>query len=59
MVEWYHADKGGLHVRGFRGDDARDHLDQARLIGETVRAYITPRWTRWALDEEKSRTLEL
>jgi hypothetical protein len=55
MVEWYHADEGGLHVRGFRGDGARDHLDQAHLLGEAVRTFIAPRWTRWAiLDEEKS-----
>jgi hypothetical protein len=54
MVEWYHADKGGLHVRGFRGDGWRDHLDQARLVGEAVRGFIAPRWTRWAiLDEER------
>ncbi len=53
MVEWYHADQGGLHVRGFRGDGARDHLDQLRLAGDTVREVIAPRWTRQAIADEK------
>jgi hypothetical protein len=60
MVEWYHADEGGLHVRGFRGDGARDHLDQAHLVGDVAPEFITPRWTRWAvLDEARGRSIEL
>jgi hypothetical protein len=58
MVEWYHADEGGLHVRGFRGDGARDHLDQAHLVGDAVRSFIAPRWTRWAILDEEKRSAE-
>ena len=50
MVEFYHADAGGLHVRGFRGEGPRDHLDQLHLLDDLVREHVTPRWTRLALD---------
>jgi hypothetical protein len=51
MTEWYHADKGGLHVGGFRGIGPKDHLDQVHLLDDLVRGYITPRWTRLAVEE--------
>jgi hypothetical protein len=54
MVEWYHADSGGLHVRGFRGDGPHDHMDQVHLVGDIVRSFIAPRWTRRAVIEERS-----
>jgi hypothetical protein len=50
MVELYHADAGGLHVRGFRGNGPKDHLDQLHLLDDLVREQVTPRWTRLALD---------
>jgi hypothetical protein len=53
MVEWYHADKGGLHVRGFRGDGPKDHMDQVHLLDDLIRAYVAPRWTRLALAEAR------
>ena len=59
MVEWYHADEGGLHVRGFRGDGLRDHMDQVHLVGEAVRAFIAPRWTRLAVLDERIPTIEM
>jgi hypothetical protein len=52
-VEWYHADAGGLHVRGFRGDGPKDHLDQLHLLDDLVRYYVTPRWTRLAIEETR------
>jgi hypothetical protein len=54
MVEWYHADKGGLHVRGFRGEGLRDHTNQAHLLDDAVRGYLEPRWTRLAVLEERA-----
>jgi hypothetical protein len=60
MTEWYHADSGGLHVRGFRGDGPHDHMDQVHLLGDVVRAFIAPRWTRRAvLEEHGMATIEL
>jgi hypothetical protein len=57
MIEWYHADRGGLHVRGFRGDGPRDHMDQVHLLGEVMRTFVAPRWTRRAiLDEQAGRS---
>lgn len=53
MTEWYHADSGGLHVRGFRGDGPHDHMDQVHLLGDVVRVFIAPRWTRKAILEER------
>jgi hypothetical protein len=50
-VEWYHADEGNFHVRGFRGDGPRDHLDQLHLLDDLVRQYVTPRWTRMQIEE--------
>lgn len=54
MVEWYRADSGGLHVRGFRGDGPRDHLDQVHLLGDVIRVFVAPRWTRQAILEERA-----
>ena len=51
MVEWYHADKAGFHVRGFRGDGPKDHMDQVHLLDELLHEYVTPRWTRMALED--------
>jgi hypothetical protein len=53
MTEWYHADSGGLHVRGFRGDGPHDHMDQVHLVGDIVRTFVAPRWTRRAVMEER------
>jgi hypothetical protein len=53
MLEWYHADSGGLHVRGFRGSGPRDHMDQVHLLGDVMRTFVAPRWTRMAVVEER------
>jgi hypothetical protein len=53
MVEFYHADKSGLHVRGFRGEFWRDHLEQVQLAGDEVRTFVLPRWTRLAIQEDR------
>ena len=53
MVEWYHADAGGLHVRGYRGLGPKDHLEQLHLLDALVREHVTPRWTRLALEDAR------
>jgi hypothetical protein len=53
MLEWYHADSGGLHVRGFRGDGPHDHMDQVHLLRDVMRTFVAPRWTRMAVVEER------
>ncbi|MGO8996188.1 MAG: hypothetical protein ACLQVI_22990 [Polyangiaceae bacterium] len=53
MVEWYHTDAGGLHVRGYRGGGPKDHLDQLHLVDDLVREFVAPRWTRLALQEAR------
>jgi hypothetical protein len=53
MTEWYHADAGGLHVRGYRGMGPSDHMDQVHLIGDVVREFLVPRWTRMAVVDER------
>ena len=46
VIEWYHSDAGNLHVRGYRGEGPKDHLDQLHLLDDLVREHVTPRWTR-------------
>jgi len=53
MVEWYHADQNGLHVRGFRGGDARDHLEQVHLVGDVMHAFVAPHWAQLDVLEER------
>jgi hypothetical protein len=45
MTTYLRADAGALHVRGFRGQEARDHVDHLHLIGDVLRAWVLPRWT--------------
>lgn len=40
------ADKGNLHVRGFRGRGPKDHFQHLYLIGEVLRSWVVPRWNR-------------
>ncbi len=46
MTLTYRADKRGLHVRGYRGDDASAHSDHLRTIGETLFPELRERWER-------------
>jgi hypothetical protein len=46
MSAIYRAEAGDLHVFGFRGETARDHMKHLSLVGEVIRRYIAPRWTR-------------
>ncbi len=55
LIEWYHSDAGSLHVRGFRGEGPKDHLDQLHLLDDLVREQVTPRWTRLALQDARRR----
>jgi hypothetical protein len=40
------ADRGNLHVRGFRGRGPKDHFEHLYLIGESLRSWVVPRWKR-------------
>jgi hypothetical protein len=51
LIEWYHSDAGALHVRGYRGEGPKEHLDQLHLLDDLVREHVTPRWTRLAVED--------
>lgn len=44
MEAYYRADKGNLHVMGFKGTQKRDHMNHLYLVGELLRAHAVPRW---------------
>jgi hypothetical protein len=56
MTEWSHVDVGSFHLRGFRGDGPRDHMDQLRLLTPALTDWIVPRWTRLAVEEARGIT---
>ena len=56
MIERSHADAGNLHLRGYRGDGPKDHMDQLRLLSLALSDYIVPRWTRLAIEEARAAT---
>lgn len=37
-------DRGGLHLRGYRGGDKPAHCAHTELLGEAVRDYLEPAW---------------
>jgi hypothetical protein len=51
------ADKGGLHVRTWKGGGPHDHFDQLHLVGSLVREFVTPRWNKLAEDERLHASL--
>lgn len=40
----YRAERGNLHVQGFRGAGPRDHFDHLHLLAGALRAWIVPAW---------------
>ncbi len=46
MRSSYRAERGGLHVHGFRGAGPRDHFDHLHLLGEALRTWVVPTWRR-------------
>lgn len=44
MKPTYAVDRGDLHVHGFGGVTAADHVNQIRAMGETVYPYLRERW---------------
>ena len=46
MTRISRADRGGLHVQGFAGNDKPDHCDQLHAMGETLFPYLRERWAR-------------
>jgi hypothetical protein len=49
MDEIYRADRGDLHVLGFKGDGPKDHIAQLYVLGDLMRTYVVPRWIRMDL----------
>ena len=46
MKEIYVVDKGSFHVRGYDGQTAKDHVKQARAMGETLYPFLKARWDK-------------
>lgn len=46
MKEIYAVDKGSFHVRGYDGQTAKDHVKQARAMGETLYPFLKTRWDK-------------
>jgi hypothetical protein len=44
MKEYYAVDDGSLHIHGFEGTTAGDHVRQLHSMGETVYPYLKARW---------------
>src|SRR5262249_40868146 len=44
MTPYHRADRGNLHMRGFRGRGPRDHFAHLYLIGEMLASWVVPRW---------------
>lgn len=42
----YAVDKGDLHIHGYAGVTATDHINQIRAMGETVYPYLRDRWNK-------------
>ncbi len=42
----YTVDEGSLHVRGFEGTQASDHVKQLQAMGETLYPLLKERWDR-------------
>jgi hypothetical protein len=40
----YTVDRGSLHIHGFEGTTAADHVKQLHAMGETVYPYLKARW---------------
>jgi len=38
------ADRGNLHLRGYRGTGPHDHFDHLHLVGDVLRTWVLPRW---------------
>jgi hypothetical protein len=45
MKRTYVVDKGDLHVHGYAGVTAGDHVNQLRAAGETIWPYLATRWS--------------
>src|SRR5262249_25657736 len=39
-------DVGDAHLRGFAGQAARDHVIQDHFVGDVIRTWIAPRWSK-------------
>jgi len=53
MHRLYRADAGYFHAFGFAGETKRDHMHHLGMVGDLVREYVAPRWTRMAMDSRK------
>jgi hypothetical protein len=50
MKEIYEVDRGSFHVKGYEGQNAGDHINQIRAMGETLYPFLKQRW-----DEQDTR----
>jgi hypothetical protein len=46
MHQFYVVDQGSLHIRGFKGTQAVDHVRQLHAMGETMYPYLKSRWEK-------------
>ena len=46
MREVYVVDNGSFHVRGYEGQTAKDHVKQARAMGQTLYPFLKARWDK-------------
>lgn len=54
MEQIYRAEAGALHVFGFHGMAAKDHMDHLALVGDMVRTYVARRWARMEALERRA-----
>ena len=54
MEQIYRADAGALHVFGFKGEAAKDHMEHLGLVGDMVRTYVAKRWGRMEAVDRRS-----
>lgn len=55
MKEIERADSGNLHMRGFLGTTAHDHINHLHLIDDMIREFCEPRWREQDRARQKNR----
>ena len=53
------ADRGGLHVQGYTGNDPPAHCDHLHAMGETLFPYLRDLWSRTPLSESAAAAARL
>jgi len=55
MKEIERADAGNLHMRGFSGTTAHDHINHLHLIDDVIREFCAPRWREQERTAQKNQ----